>query len=302
MPMWYVPVLLRIFLIDTIFPWLLKGRVVQKNFIQRLFLQYLFCAILAILVAILLGVSFTRALFIMAIIGFFNAFGAYSQWRAIRFNLSATSIFMFLRDLIAISLGYFILKESKFINTGLGIGLIICLSAVILFALNNYRKEKKKIKRKEHIPSKFFFYILSFAAISGITMFLMRYFALEGLDTGTLIVGWYGGAFVATLGLFFFKKEKRFLAEVKQTMISSNIPIMFLMSILIMINIWLTYWVFQLAPIIVVSPIFFISAMIMPAILGIYVFKEGKKYENKEKILFVIAVLGAILIALNFVP
>ncbi|MCK4859765.1 MAG: hypothetical protein KAS87_04305 [Candidatus Omnitrophica bacterium] len=303
MTLWYIPVVLRILLINTIFPWLLKGKVVQANFVQRFFLQYLFCSVFAVLVAISLGqLVFTATTLIIAVIGVFNGFGAYSQWRATQINLSAMSIFAFLDDAIAISLGYLILKEGKFLNTGVGIGLTLCASVVILFAVNNYLKRKKGVKGKEHLPLRFFGYVMSFTIIWGVATFLTRYFALEGVGVGTFIFGWYGGSVITAFIIFLIKKEKGIFQEVKETMTNNNFCIMFVMSVLIMTNIWLSYWALQLAPLMVVKPIFFVSAMVIPAIIGLYIFKEAKKYERREKLFFVIAFVGGVLIALSFTP
>jgi len=240
------------------------------------------------------------------IVGIFNGYGCYSQWKATQFNLSAMALFTFVDDAIAICLGYYILKEGKHINTGVASGLIICALVVILFSLNNYWKKRiieNTGDKTRYLPYQFFFYALSFGIIWGFAEFAEAYFAFNAVGVGTFLSGWYCGSFATAFTFLLFKKSGGIINEVKETITNNSIPIMLIASILIMLNIWLTYWIFQLqTPMVVAVPIFFASAMIMPALVGIFIFKEGEGYDKKDRLLFFAAAVGALLIGLNFTP
>jgi len=40
--------------------------------------------------------------------------------------------------------------------------------------------------------------------------------------------------------------------------------------------------------------------MVLPSLVGLYIFKEGKNLDRKEQALFLIAIIGGVIIALNF--
>lgn len=68
---------------------------------QGIFLQYLICAILISGYWILTNQAkiLTPDCFIVLGLGFFVCFGAYSQWRAVKINLSRTALFGLLSGL-----------------------------------------------------------------------------------------------------------------------------------------------------------------------------------------------------------
>ncbi|MBH41781.1 MAG: hypothetical protein CL685_03640 [Candidatus Magasanikbacteria bacterium] len=299
--MWYIPIVLRIVLINTIFPIILKGKVLQEHFTRRFFLQFFFCAIYACVLAIFLGqFSFSYTIGVIACIGAVNGLAAYSQWRANDINLSATSVFAFFDDAIAISLGYSILNESQYFTPNIGIGLIICCAVVMLFTVINYLKMTKKIEGTSYLPFRFFLHVATFTIIWGFATFFMRYFALKQVGVGTFILGWYSGACITATGIFLVKRGFPIKKELSLTVSTSNISLMLVVSVIIMANIWLTFWALQVAPLTVVKPIFFVSAMVIPALVGLFIFKEKKEYTKKELVLFLAAFIGAIYIATGY--
>lgn len=298
---WYVPVLLRVLLIDLGFRWFTKGKVLNENFIERFFLQYFFAAVLAVAYAAFMGqIVFDSVMVIIIVIGAFNGYGAYCSWRAQAINLSAMSVFSFLDDFTSVSLGYSVLKEAQYLNAGISAGLALCISAIAIFAMNNYTKYKADANSKFHLPLRFFMHVLSYSLIWGVATFLQRYYALKGIEAGTWMAGWYFGAFLMASGLFLWHKKEAPIKAFRESFTHSNVGLMIISCVLIMLNIYLTFWALQLAPLTVVQPIFFTTAMIMPVLLGLLVFKEGEQYDPTDKLLFVQTIVGAILIAFSF--
>lgn len=128
----------------------------------------------------------------------------------------------------------------------------------------------------------------------------MRYFAIENVDMGSFVFGWYGGSFIAASIVFFFKKEKSLRDEISAMAQKGDWGVALLSSIFIGSGILLAYWAYTFAPLAVVKPIFFASAMLLPALVGLFVFQEGSKLNKKEKLSFVLATIGIIVIAISF--
>lgn len=309
--LWFIPVIIRVLIIDTFGPWLRKAKIINTgnvSFRKRFVLHYFFAFMLALGAAIITQsniISLTTI--IIFCIGIFNGYGAFCQWRADQFALSIGALFAFTDDFIAITLGYAILHEGKFLNAGLGAGLALCISAGILFAVYNYYQKKNE---KEYLPLAFFRNVLSYTIIWGFATFLMRYFALEKISIGTFVFGWYGGAFFTAtiifslyaLGIIRDKEENKKRNTAEQPVLSDKavIGMTFLAGTLIFLNIVCTYWAFSLAPLTVVKPLFFVSLMVMPALVGLFIFHEKERFKGFAKMFLLQAVAGGILIALGF--
>jgi len=308
--LWFIPVIIRVLVIDTFAPWLRKAKIINTgnvSFRKRFALHYFFAFMLALGAAIITQSNIiTVPTAFIFLIGIFNGYGAFCQWRADQFALSTGALFAFMDDFIAITLGYAILHEAKFLNVGLGIGLALCVSAAILFAIYNYYQKKGG---KGHLPWAFFQNVLSYTIIWGFATFLMRYFALEKVSIGTFVFGWYGGAFTIaviilllyTLG-FIKDKEKEGEKTIEEPVLSRKavIGMTLLAGALIFLNIVCTYWAFSLAPLTVIKPLFFVSVMVMPTIVGLMFFKEKERWKGFQKMFFLQAVIGGIIIALSF--
>lgn len=298
---WFIPVLLRIVLINTIYPVFLKGKVITKDIIQRFFLQYLFCGLISFICAIYLGqfVLSTTLLLLMGV-GVLNGFSAYADWQATKINLSAMSLFSFLDDVIAINLGYLILKETQFLNYQIGLGLLLCVAAILFLSIGNYAKRRNENGKNPALPLKFFVYVLIFTSIWGLNAFFTRWFALRDVGIGTFMFGWYFGSFIVATILMLSKKEGTIVQEIIRMKRSSNISVGLISSLFVTVNIGFSYWALALAPLTIVKPIFFVSAMIIPALVGLYYFNEREGLTRTEKLSFPLAIVGGIIIGLGF--
>ncbi|OGF74046.1 hypothetical protein A3J56_01755 [Candidatus Giovannonibacteria bacterium RIFCSPHIGHO2_02_FULL_46_20] len=296
---WYVPIILHIVFIDLVYPWFLKGRVIDQNLLRRYFLQYLFAACFGIGVAFLFNQFHLAPVTLLVLgIGAMNGFATYNYFRAAAINLSTLSLFGFMDDVIAISLGYILLNERTFFNTGLSMGLLLSGSAAILYAWSAY--QRKKSEGKNIVPIVIFFHIAIFTTLWGLATFSMRYFAIKQVDFGSFVFGWCGGSFIAACCIFLFKKERSLQDEIAAMAQKSDLGVALLSSIFIGSGILLAYWAYILAPLAVIKPIVCVSAMLIPAIVGLFVFKEGVQLNIKEKISFALAVTGIIVIAISF--
>ena len=62
----------------------------------------------------------------------------------------------------------------------------------------------------------------------------------------------------------------------------------------------LGYWVAKLAPITVFQPIFLVSEMVFPSLVGFLIFREIKDLTTVEKIVFPLGLTGGLIIGFSF--
>lgn len=299
MTQWWLPALLRIIIGNGIAHWLIKHVSGMHSRTARLFLQFLFCALFATIIASTFGNLQTDGKFyFLLVVGFFNGFGAYCQWRAIDISLSKNALFTFWDDIIAMSLGIFILNEWRFLNRGIILGIICSFAALILFARHDYQNGGKNKTGFD-----FYGYVLAYSIIWGFAVFFQRYFAFHKLPTSTFLTGWYGGAFIAASVIFLFFRETG-SGETKKEITLREKYMMLGWSALLALSIFgsmgTTYWSYMLAPIAVLQPIYLVAEMIVPALIGFFAFGERKHYGLAEWFYFALGITGGIIIAYNF--
>ncbi len=305
---WWIPVALRILVVFGIASWVLKKISGMHSRTRRFFLQFLICTILAVLFGLLQGnLIMNTAIVPVVIIGLFNGFAAFCQWKALEINLSKTALFTFWDDIIAMLLSLFILNESGVLNAGIVGGIILSFCAIIGFAVKDYRKKththiaEGKTERTGRM--KFYLYVGIYSVIWGAAVFFMRYFALHLMPVSKFLPAWYFGSFITATGILLLYKEQgqsgtQNLKTVKEK--TSFVLWSTAASIVILAGLGITYWSYQLTPLIVVQPLYLVGEMVVPAIIGLFIFNEKKEYSPKDWILMALGIAGGLVIAMNF--
>ena len=105
------------------------------------------------------------------------------------------------------------------------------------------------------------------------------------------------GAFLAGMIIFVLDKDRKplFSGLSKKDLFSIGI-----LSLTILGSLASTFWAYSAAPLIAIQPIFLISEMIIPSLLGLYYFKEIKALDTKEKVIFAVGIAGGLLVNLSF--
>jgi hypothetical protein len=292
--MWIILVFTKIVIANGLFPIILKNNVALPTRTKKMALQFMFCFLFAVIVSFTLSpLTFSPATWIILAIGFVNGLAAFAQWKAVDISLSKTSLFTFWDDIIAMGLSYFILNERHYLSPGWYIGVSLSLAAVILFAIHSYRKKADGQHKK--LSTKFFWYVGFYSVIWGGATFSMRYFGVAHVSGGSFLVPWYAGAFVAALLIMLFYKEDKANTKIRPR----NVGIMFVLALLVFISLALGYLIFQTTPQNIAQPFFLVGEMILPAFIGLYLFSERKGLDMWEKLFFVMAFIGAIIIAIN---
>lgn len=247
---------------------------------QGLCWQYLFCVIYVWGYRLLINqnITFSSSDLIVLAIGFFNCFGAYLQWRAIKIHLSKTALYDPLSEVITISLAAIFLSEFKAWNFPLILGMALSFFSFYLFYL------KKVGEFKEWTIC-----TIGMFVISGIVTFLMKVFAsVVKMPNNEFLSFWYGGAFLATFPLLYLEKQKLFSYPGKIIFITP------LLALAIIGNLLTIYWVFELTEVSRTMPIRLVGELIVPVSIGLFLFKEREGLNRVEALAFLIGIVGAL--------
>jgi hypothetical protein len=295
---WYMPVVCRIVTGYIAVPILLKPMVDKYPHTTMLFLQFVCCFAVALPVAAALNQH--RVDWMIMAVGFVNGLAAYYYRKAITMSLSRTALLAFWDDLLAMGLSYVILHEGQFLTTGIILGMVASLGAVILFTVHSYRKQQTGKDEHDIIPKRLYLYAGAYSVILGVGVFFMRYLGVKNTGLGTFLVNWYGGVVLAATLLLLTAPE-----EGKDPAVFARLPwkdwLRILgLSLLVLVTMSAAYAAYRLAPQTVVQPLFLVGEMIAPALIGLYVFAEREALDRQEHLYFAVGLVGGILVALSF--
>jgi hypothetical protein len=245
--------------------------------------QFAFCLAFSLIYASIFGILYQPLMLMAATIGFFNGFGAYAQWRAVDISLSKTAMFTQADDIIGMLLGYLWLNETVFLSFRLGLGILLCLVAGILIA--SYERNLRLIK-----------FVGIYSVVWGVASFLYRYFALKDLPPSEFLISWYVGASVSAL----FIATVLLRGNIPSNLSKKEISRIGLVALPVWVAMVLAYISAQKSPITIYQPIYLASEAICPTLFGLFYFHEKKVMAAKEKIAFVIGIVGVVIISLNF--
>ncbi|MBI4138606.1 hypothetical protein HY479_00455 [Candidatus Uhrbacteria bacterium] len=292
---WQIPVVLRIITAHVAHPIIQKKLAGLPSRTRRLRAMFLMCLVLSAGYAAVSPSPFVldRWFILICAIGVANSFAAYASWRAVDMSLSKTALFTFMDDVIPITLGIVLLGENKIITPALGLGVVLCVGAVIV---NTVMDSREKPAEEGKTGWRIFLWIGIYSVIWGVAHFLFRVFALNGVSLPTFLVGWYGGAFLGSFAVLHLMGEK----EAGPTLTRRGIAGVAILTTTAFSSLALAYWANQNAPLAVTQPIFQVSEMILPTLIGLLYFKEAKHLDGKRKLLFAVAFIGSLVVALNY--
>jgi len=270
----------------------------MKSSRKRLVVLFGFCAIVAITIAYIAGElrHITHLALIVVVIGILNSLAVLCQWQAVHISLSKTSLFTFWDDLIGMGLAALFLHETQVFNTVTALGMSISIFAVILFAVISYRRRRLENSLLKNKLS-FYFYVLGYSVIWGLSIFVYRHVGLEGLSTSLFLASWYvgsalGASMILLLGKTVYTTEEKLPLRHILWMLGLGIAIMSANA--------LTYVSYLRVPLNIAQPIFLVGEMVLPAFIGLYIFHERNKLTLLEKLLFALGLIGSVIIACNF--
>ncbi len=302
-----------IFVSNATFSVLLKESNNESRGRPQKFLFTMLCAFgISIIGATLLNVFFTNAvikvdaLALFTGLGILNALAAYSEWKATEISLSKKGLFSFWGSLLAMALAYQYLGEGKQMTGDQLVGIALSVAAAVLFAVHEFYKQHRQedpeqgMQDKRRITLSFYAFVLAFNLIWGIATFLSKKYSQEGVPVETWILGWYGGSVIGALiivcGIRLHDRKHNRLQAV--TSLSSKEVLMTLAMAVFMVG-WVFgfYFLYSIYPLMVLQSLLLVIGMINSLWIGLVMYKERRKIDRIQALLYVLALIGGILVA-----
>ncbi len=298
MPSWYLPVILFILVGRLMGPIVLKRIAnAKRGRTRRLVWQFSLAGVLALTVALISGKLPEASLIqvaVVSLIGLANSFACYCQWRAVAVSQSRTALYTQGDDLLCMLLGYLVLGEGHFLSLPLGFGIVLAVGSAVAYSLLRARAAQVP---GEPVDKPIAHWIALYSVIWGVAGFSKRYFALDGLSVFNYMAIWYVSSALGTL--FIYKlgsAEERGDPLPKRQVVSLVLPA----AATIVVSNMLAYWTLELLPITVFQPIDQVTEMVFPFLIGIFVFKEGRKLTAGSKWAMALGLVGGTIIAFSY--
>lgn len=298
---WEIPFGGRV-VVHAILTWMTKATIAKASADVPLNTAITFsvCSIAALAGTILFG-EFSIAAFslIVFLTGAINGYAAYACFIATRYSQSGVAFFAFVDDIVAIGLSFIILSEHRLLGMVGWSGLVLCITATILFAWNN--KKKHEVGSLTALPFTFFVYGIGAFFIWGIAHFMMRVWgSIDNVSIGQFVVPWYLGACTTAyiiLGIRYINNK------LGSESFDTKLPVRTILTIVIfgiltVVNLVLTFATFSLAPLAIVKPAFSLAQIYVPLILGLFVFNEKHLMGRNDWAAAALAIVGTTLLLL----
>lgn len=288
---WQVPVLVRVLAAHVGFPYVVKKLSGLPGRSRRIALQFAFCIAFTLVYIVATGDWPVLDWRFAAIFGFgvVNAAAVYSQWRAIEISLVKNSLFTQADDLIAIALGLVVLGEGSAMSAPtIATAVALCVFGTIAYSLSTKQdgKENRRV----------FLYIATYSVIWGVAVFSQRALALEGMSISSYALAWYGGTFLGSFGLIATVGR----AEEPLKLTGSVLWKMGALAALVWTAFTFGYFAYQSAPVAVSQPVFQVTELVFPLLIGIFVFKEVQLPRWRDRLLLATALGGAVMVLLSY--
>lgn len=294
---WRLLLLLLVLTNFVIKPAVNKKIVDRPGRTRSLMLMFAGCVACATIAFAAFGAPMPRHLYWIPVVlglGVFNSFACYCHWRALAISQSGTSVVAQADDLVAISLGYIVLGETRYLSWPLAIGIVLSLGSAGLLAAEKFNAGENRHGSFRDLV----LWVLGFSVIWGTTIFSCRLIALQGVAMPTFILCWYVGSLLGSVAILraMGKKEAGPPATWSQIQGTALLAFVSWLAMLIL------YLMSGRAPLTFTQPVLQASEVVFPTIIGLWVFKEKKEQfmNRKSRVLFGTAFIGGLLSALAY--
>ena len=292
---------------NGVFPVLLKMMAGLPSRNRRYVGQYVVCFSLAVIVGLLDPPNIGGVTGIVFFLGLTNGIATYAQWKAIGISQSKAALFDFWDDIVTMLMSYTILGEGRYLTPIVCIGIGLSFGAVALFAVNSYNKGQEQQKN----TLRMFFYIGVYSVIWGVALFAMRYFGIRGVSAGSFLILWYGGTLLSACVIFCLVRGEVIVNE-PINIISALLPVYRAISKSLLLGVTalalctfsfmvLSYDAYVLESPETIQPFYLVGEMILPTLIGLYIFHERDGLDLFDKVAFAIGIAGGAMVAVNLV-
>ncbi len=286
--------LLRIAFASLIIPLIQKQIADLPGRVERMWWQFAFASMLVCLVIAVSGESIVHpAFWIVAAFGLPNAMAYYAYLRAINISQSKCAVFSPFVHIISIGLALFLLKEWQFLSWGVCIGIFLSVTGAVLMSSNKTTVTRNLETKTNTGDTKRFWKLVGFyTLVWGLALFLMKLFSEAGMSKYAFIFWWYIGSFFGSTIV------KWRVQEDSQPLPIKGITWMLVLASFLVASMLLTYWSYELAPVVMIQPIFQITGVFGTLFIGLFLFRERGIMSRREWAGIGSGGCGAIFIAL----
>ncbi|MCK9361059.1 hypothetical protein M0Q28_02415 [Patescibacteria group bacterium] len=282
---WQILVLFRVLAAHIGFPYAVKKLSGLPGRSRRIALQFAYCILFTLGFAVLSGDALVfdwrfAAIFAFGIV---NALAVYSQWRAIEISMVKNSLFTQADDLIAIGLGMLFLGEAhQLAMPAVATAILLCVFGTVAYTFSTRKKDEK-------VGSKIFLFIAVYSAVWGVAVFSQRALAIEGMSLSSYALAWYSGTLLGSFGLVAtFGRKEESLAFSWSVLWKVGA-----LALLVWTAFTFGFHTYREAPVSISQPIFQVTELVLPLLIGVLIFKEIPMPRWRDRALLAVAVCGA---------
>ena len=226
---------------------------------------------------------------LIAFVGIFNAIACYSHWRAVAISHSKTALFIPASSVVSVILAVLLLGEAKIVTTESWIGIFLLFISAFVLASGKSKTNKK-------INFEFLFWIVIMTLLfSAVTVFMKYSASVIAVSRWSFSFEYYLGSAFGALGVFLFSRKEERGNKLGSQGWKETLPL----AISIYVSHILIYWTLELAPLSIIAPLFRVSGLVFPFLIGQLYFNEKSDFTRKDWLGCLIAVLGVALIMLS---
>ena len=242
------------------------------------------------------GLTINQHFLPILLAGVANSLAVYCQWRAVDISLAKSSVFTFLDDVIGLVLAALLLGEWSHLNLINTIGIGLSLAAVIWLARRDW------LRRRESVGYRLYFFVAVFSLIWGSIIVLMRQWgSADAVPVLTFLMAWYSGSTLGAWGLYFLAR-RRFAVPSPIAVVGRWQTGFWAagLGLLVLASTGFSYLTYQRAPLVIVQPIFLVAAMVLPALIGLFFFRERKNLTGLDWFLLMLTTLGGLIVGFSY--
>lgn len=273
----------------------LLGDVPTRERVYRILLQYAWAMLFAAGVALAGGLTFSKELWPIFLIGFLMPLTVFFQWRAVAYSISRTALFLESGAAIPLALSGILFGEWRVFegNTLLIVGFALTALGIGLHAWWDIRNRHLDTA----LPLAFYGNALGCTVLLALATFLQNVWAKTGTGVPEFLVAWYGGALAGAA--LFFALTRHLPATSVAMPVWKEQSLIFLAAVSIVLNLSFMFVAFTLVEQTVALPIMTVGGLAGPIIVGMLFFKEWRTIRGIAWLYLAVAFFGALVMALS---
>ncbi|MCB0318360.1 MAG: hypothetical protein KDD56_06350, partial [Bdellovibrionales bacterium] len=226
---------------------------------------------------------------LILLVGVFNSIACYSHWRAVAISHSKTALFIPATSVLSVILAVFLLGEARVVSIKSWIGVCLLLFSTFVLASSKSKRDKK-------LNAEFFTWVAIMTLLfSSVTVFMKYSASVIAVSRWSFSFQYYLGSAFGALMIFVLSKHNERGGKLGIRGWKDTLPL----ALSIYVSHILIYWSLELAPLSIIEPLFRVTGLIFPFLIGQLYFDEKSDFTKRDWVGCLIAFIGVIFIVIN---